>query len=108
MEPEPRKLERPRSVVLLLRREGILQSFLEENTSLKPIAQTRWTLRYKSLKAICGPLVGPEGDRQGQENCDCPAATAAGYAHQMRKMEVFFGVILAKDLFEMTDKVAVP
>jgi len=91
------------------KREGILQSFLEETASLKPIAQTRWTVRFKSLKAFetqYAALLLALKEIAKDKKIATAAATAAGYAHQMRKMEVFFGVILAKDLFEMTDKVA--
>ena len=91
------------------KRKGMLMDHQDGYASLKPISQTRWTVRYVSLQkfeqqyvSILATLKEISSDKKNST----AAATASGYANQMRKMEEFFAVALAKDMFQMTDRVA--
>lgn len=77
--------------------------------SLKPISETRWTVRHASLKAFISQYMGilaALDEIASEKKNATAAATAAGYATQMRKMEEFLVVLLAKDMFQMVDVVA--
>lgn len=77
--------------------------------SLKPISETRWTVRHASLKAFISQYMGilaALDEIASEKKNATAAATAAGYATQMRKMEEFLAVSLAKDMFQRVDVVA--